>query len=95
MNKAILKPVLLTMAIGSALVLGGCKVEKTDDGELPKVDVKGGDLPNYNVETADVDVNTREATVTVPEVDVKKTETTVPVPNVDVTMPDEKDRNDQ
>ncbi|MDQ3287531.1 MAG: hypothetical protein M3Q42_04590 [Pseudomonadota bacterium] len=55
--------------------MSGCDVDKTQEGELPEVSAEGGQLPAYDVETADVDVGTRQETVTVPE--------------VDVTMPDE------
>lgn len=93
MNKAILKSAALAVAFGSVLTLSACNVEKTQEGELPDVDVnaEGGQLPAYDVETADVDVNTRPAEVTVPDVDVNTETKTVPVPDVDVTMPREND----
>lgn len=93
MNKAILKSAALIGAFGAVLTLGACSVEKTQEGELPEVDVqaKSGQLPQYEVETADVEIGTREAQVTVPDVDVDVTrkETSVTVPEVDVKMPDE------
>lgn len=73
----------LLLALGaSAIALGGCQAEQTQEGELPDVDVtaEGGQLPEYDVETADVEVGTREETVTVPD--------------VDVTMPDEQPEQD-
>ena len=89
------KSAALVLAIGAALSLSACNVEKTQEGELPKVDVdaQGGQLPAYKVETPDVDVNTREATVPVPDVDVnvERKEAQVTVPNVDVTIPSEND----
>ena len=74
----------LLLALGaSAIALGGCQAEQTQEGELPDVDVtaEGGQLPEYDVETADVDVGTREETVTVPD--------------IDVTMPDEQPTTDE
>lgn len=95
MNKAILKTAALAVALGSVLSLSACNVEKTQEGELPEVDVsaESGQLPEYEVETADVDVTTKQATVEVPDVDVDVStkETTVPVPDVDVKMPEEND----
>lgn len=93
MNKAILKTAALAVAFGSVLTLSACNVEKTQEGELPDVDVnaKGGELPAYDVETADVDVNTKPAEVTVPDVDVNTETKTMPVPDVDVNMPQEND----
>lgn len=78
------KTAALLLALGaSAVALGGCQVEQTEEGELPDVDVtaEGGQLPEYDVDTADVEVGTREETVTVPD--------------VDVTMPDEQPATDE
>ena len=67
--------------------LGACSVEQEQEGELPEVSVEGGQLPEYDVDTADVDVSMETVTATVPEV---TTETTaVSVPDVDVTTPSE------
>lgn len=54
----------------ATLGMAGCDVEKTEEGSLPEVDVKGGNLPKYDVDTPDVDVGTKEKTITVPDVDV-------------------------
>ena len=82
--KSLNRTVALLFALGaSALVLGGCKAEQTQEGELPDVEVtaEGGQLPEYEVETADVEVGTREETVTVPD--------------IDVTMPDEQPKQQE
>lgn len=86
MNKRAYLPVALL-----AIALGGCDVDKTQEGEMPQVDVKGGQLPNYDVDAPDVDVNTEEKTVTVPDVDVdvKTQERSVTVPDVDVKPAEE------
>ncbi|UAW96854.1 hypothetical protein KEM63_08320 [Halopseudomonas nanhaiensis] len=62
-----------------ALSIAACDVEQTEEGSMPEVDVsaEGGNMPEYDVETADVDVGTKEKTVEVPD--------------VDVTMPDEQE----
>ena len=65
----------LLLVGASAIMLAGCDVDQTREGELPEVTAEGGQLPQYEVETADVDIGTREETVTVPD--------------VDITMPDE------
>lgn len=73
--------------------LSACEIDKTEEGELPDVDlsVEGGNLPEYDVDTADVSVETQEQEVEVPDVDVDVgTETkTVDVPNVEVDMPED------
>lgn len=67
----------------AALGLAACDVEQTEEGSLPDVDIEAeaGSMPEYDVDTADVDVGTKEKTVTVPD--------------VDVTMPDEQDDRPQ
>lgn len=53
----------------SALALGACDVDQTEEGEMPEV--QGGNMPEYDVETADVDVGTEEKRVEVPTLDVQ------------------------
>lgn len=69
----------------SILVIGvlaiGCRVEKTEEGRMPSVDVDPGALPNYEVETPDIDVELEERTIT--------------VPRIEVTMPSERDAQPQ
>lgn len=82
--KSLNRTTALLFALGaSALVLGGCQAKQTEEGELPDVDVtaEGGQLPEYDVETADVEVGTREEQVTVPD--------------IDVTMPDEQPKQEE
>lgn len=97
MNTATFKAASLATTIAAALALGACTVEKTQEGEMPKVDVQaeGGQLPKYDVDAADVEVTTKPAEVTVPnvDVDVNTREATVQVPEVEVTTPAEKDGN--
>ena len=73
------------------LALWGCDVEKEQEGEMPDVDVEteGGQLPEYDVKTPDVDVGTETKEVPVPDVDVTTEEEEITVPTVDVEMPDE------
>jgi hypothetical protein len=54
-----------------ALGLAACDVDQTEEGEMPEVNVEGGNMPEYDVETADVDVGTEEKTVEVPTIDVE------------------------
>lgn len=53
--------------------LAGCEVEQTEPGEAPDVDISvdEGELPEYEVETGDVEVGTEEKTIEVPTVDVE------------------------
>jgi hypothetical protein len=55
-----------------ALGLAACSVDKTEDGELPDVDVEGGSLPKVDVKPADIDVNADTSTVITPDIDINK-----------------------
>jgi len=46
--------------------------------------VKGGQAPAFDVDTAKVDVGTKETSVDVPKVEVGTTKTDVELPTVDV-----------
>jgi hypothetical protein len=88
-------PFVLLLALALTLSTG-CRVRQTEEGDMPDVDVevKGGNVPEYDVDAADVDVNAKETEVTVPDVDVKTEKKKVTVPDVDVTMPSEKPADD-
>lgn len=64
------KLVTVAAAAGAALALTACDVDQTEEGDMPEVDVEGGNLPEYDVEPADVDVDTGTTEVEVPTVDV-------------------------
>lgn len=92
MKSKLIGGAVMLFALGS---LTACDVEQTEEGKLPDVDVsvEGGNMPEYDVETADVSVGMKEKEVEVPDVDVDvDTETkTVKVPTMDVNMPDDDD----
>ncbi len=53
----------------------GCTAEQTQEGELPDVDVQGGQVPQYDVDPANVTVTQDTQRVITPDVDV------TPAPN--------------
>ena len=56
-----------------ALGVAACDVQKTQEGKLPEVDVdvKGEtQLPKYDVDAPDVDVQMEKKEITVPTVDI-------------------------
>jgi hypothetical protein len=81
------KTASIVLAALVTLSLCACKVTKTQQGEAPKVDVKGGQLPKYDVQPAQVEVSSTPTEVTVPKVEVSKEKTTVNVPHVDIKSP--------
>jgi hypothetical protein len=90
-----------SLVLGTALAAGmigmvGCDVKKTQEGEMPDVDVEGGQLPKYDVDAPDVDVHMEKKDIKVPDVDVdvhtEKRE--IKVPDVDVHPADDKENDD-
>lgn len=77
----------LFVAIGLSAFAFGCEVEQTREGEMPEVEVREGQLPAYDVDTAEIETGTRTDTVEVPE--IRTREEQVEVPTVDIRMPDE------
>lgn len=72
----------LSMA-GAALAVvfaaAACDIDQTEEGELPEVSIEGGNMPEYDVDVADVDVGTTQDTLIIER------------PTVDVDMPDDED----
>lgn len=64
-----MKAIVLAGGLAAACVgLAGCQVKKTQEGEMPKV--TGGQLPEYQVKTPDVNVGHKTEKVEVPTVSV-------------------------
>ena len=67
------KAAFVAVALSSMFALSACDVQKTQEGEMPKVEVtsEGGQLPRYDVETPEVTVGTETRTIEVPTAEVK------------------------
>jgi len=63
----------VAVALTSMFALSACDVEKTQEGEMPKVEVtsEGGQLPAYDVETPEVEMGTETRTIEVPTAEIK------------------------
>ena len=61
------------LAMASVFGIAACDVDQTKEAELPDVDVNasGGQLPQYDVDAATVNVGTENKTIEVPTVDVE------------------------
>lgn len=69
--RSITRLFMLPLLAGS-LALGACTAEVEEEGQLPDVDVQGGQMPEVDVDPANVDVTTSTDTtqVVTPDVDV-------------------------
>ena len=83
----------LSVIIVSVLALQSCKMNKEESGSLPDVDVDvqadSGELPEYDISWADIDITTTTKFVKVPKVVVVMEEEEVEVPVIDFDMPGE------
>ena len=91
---------LLFCMVGVVLLGGAaCDVQQTDPAKAPDVDVdvdaEPGRWPEYDVQWADVDVGTREETITVPVVRVVEEEREISVPYIDINPPGARDREER
>ncbi|MDB4292623.1 hypothetical protein N9954_04395, partial [Maribacter sp.] len=79
MKKVILTAVILAFAIS-------CNIKKDEKGVLPEIDVDVdlGELPEYEVNWADINVGTTTKMVKIPKVIVVMEEEEVEVPFIDV-----------
>lgn len=68
-----MKPAInILFALSACAGLAACDVDQTKKGEMPDVDVNvsGGNLPEFDVDPATVNVGTETKTIEVPTVDV-------------------------
>ncbi|MEE4537263.1 MAG: hypothetical protein V2J51_02065 [Erythrobacter sp.] len=62
------KIIAATLFATASLGLAACDVEQTEEGSLPEVE--GGNLPEYDVDAAEVSAEPTTETVEVPSLDV-------------------------
>lgn len=81
----------LAVAVVSVLALQNCKMNKEESGSLPDLDVDvqadSGELPEFDVKWADIDISTTTKTIKVPKVVIVMEEEEVEVPVIDFNMP--------
>ena len=71
-----MKGLQLGMAALVALSMAACTAEQTEEGEMPEVNVEGGNMPKYDVDPANVQVGTDTTKVVTPDVDIVPQSTT-------------------
>lgn len=58
-------------ALAAVFALGACTAEQTEEGEMPEVNVEGGNLPEYDVDPARVEITTDTQHIVTPDVDIE------------------------
>ena len=64
----LLAVVALLLIVGIAT--GFINIGQTQEGRLPKIEAKGGQLPEFDADVGDIDVGTKNTTVEVPVIDI-------------------------
>ena len=80
----IIVAVIAVLAIIAAFAFGLIDINQTKSASAPSISVSGGQAPAFDVNTAKVDVGSKESSVKVPTISVGTKEETVSVPTVDV-----------
>ena len=82
----IIAVVVVVALVVAAFAFGLIDIDQTKTTKLPtvSVDTTGGQAPAFDVNTATVDVGSKQATVEVPTVDVGTKDTNITLPTVDV-----------
>jgi len=75
--------VLVVLLLIAGLWTGLLRVDQTQQAQLPKISVSGGQAPKFDVQTANVDVGTTQTTIDVPKVETEKKAIEVPKVSVD------------
>ena len=62
------------MPFAVAAVFAACTADVEDPGSPPDVDVRGGEMPDVDIEPADINISTDTQTVEVPDIDIEPRE---------------------
>lgn len=81
-SAGIIVAIVAIVAVAAAFLFGFINIDQTKETKMPEVAVQGGQAPEFDVKTADVDVGTKTETLDVPTVGTRKE--AVDVPTVDV-----------
>lgn len=82
--RGILVAAVIVVVVIAAFAFGLIDVNQTKETKLPEVAVQGGQAPAFDVDTAKVNVGTKETSVEVPKVEVGTSKADVELPTVDV-----------
>jgi hypothetical protein len=60
----------LIVAPLTAFAFAACEVEQTQEGESPEVEIREGQMPEYEVDTYDLDITRDTQQVVVPDIEL-------------------------
>ena len=89
--------IVIVGLVVAAFALGLVNIDQVQTAKLPdvKVETSGGQAPAFDVDTADIAIGTKDATVEVPTVDVGTKDTSVTVPTISIDAVGDADKKDK
>jgi len=94
-----MKKQLIILSILSFGLFFSCNIDQTKEAKLPAVDVdvetKAGQLPEFDIDWAEVNVDTRTTTIEVPKLVIVMEEEEVEIPYIDVDMPNDGEKEEK
>ena len=89
--------IVIVALVVAAFAFGFINIDQVKTAKLPDVQVEatGGQAPAFDVETADINVGTKEESVAVPTVEVGTKDTSVTLPTVSVDKVGDANRSDK
>lgn len=75
--------IIIVAAVVAAFAFKLINIDQLTSGSLPKVETTGGSLPKFQVDTAKLDVGTKDTTVKVPTVQTEDKTVTLPTIHVE------------
>ena len=87
---------IIAALVVAAFAFGLIDIDQTKETKLPDVSISttDGQAPAFDVDTAKVDVGTKEQSIDVPTVKVDTKKTDITLPTIDVDRADNPNKND-
>ncbi|WNO54748.1 hypothetical protein [Stakelama saccharophila] len=63
---------LVALILALLMMVGWIQLSQTREASMPRVNVEGGQTPEFDADVGDIDVGSKNETVTVPDVRVNK-----------------------
>jgi hypothetical protein len=83
LSAGLIVAVVIALAIVAAFAFKLIDIDQTKQTRLPEVKTEGGQMPAFDVKTADVNVGTAKTTIEVPKIETKKTSVDLPTVSVE------------
>ena len=89
--------IVLVALVVAAFAFGFVNIDQVREGKAPtvKLETSGGQAPVFDVETAKINVGSKQETVETPTLDIGSKKSTVDVPTISIERTDNPDAKDK